>query len=275
MSFSKEQILAAQWPKAKVYNLSRFVCIAVFVLAIGSYFWQPEGALEWTLDILFRTWITFIGMVMAHDGTHGLLGKSNQANAWWGRLALIPCTVPYWIFKRAHLHHHANTNTPDKDPDCFLKPNRWYEVSFRALGMNHNWLVWLTKKGKVSRANWIEWIVHYIFIFAFYITIGSLVGYERAAWGLFGTLFVVSHVLWYPFAYYTHEGYSVGDQEERSHNYYGWGMYWFSFGLSMHRVHHQHQQLAWMEMMPFVRPNPNGWPRALLPQLDKITLNPK
>lgn len=275
MSYSKEQVKAARWPRPKVYFLSRAVCIAVFVLAIGSYFWQPVGALEWTIDILFRTWVTFIGMVMAHDGTHGHLGKSRRANTWWGRLALVPCTVPFWVFKKAHLQHHTHTNIPDKDPDYFVKPNNWYEVPYRALGMNHHWLMWLKERGKVTRDDWRVLIIHYTVLTSFYVGLCYFAGLGRVAWGLFGTLFVVSHLLWYPFAYYTHEGYSLGDEDGRSHNYYGWGMYWFSFGLSMHRVHHVHQQLSWVEMMPFVERNPNGWPRALFPQRDNLPLTPK
>ena len=58
--------------------------------------------------------------------------------------------------------------------------------------------------------------------------------------------------LWIPFAMKTHEGYSTGTAEERSHNYYGYLPFFFSFGLSLHRVHHLKPKLSWLEMLPYV-----------------------
>jgi len=74
-------------------------------------------------------------------------------------------------------------------------------------------------------------------------------------------LILVSLLLWYPFAVQTHEGFSTGSAIERSHNYYGRFMYWFSLGLSMHRAHHLQPALSWIELRPFVQPTPPGLSR--------------
>lgn len=248
-----------RFDKAEIYRLSRWTTVVIFLLATVTYFWTPQTPIEWVGDILFRTYLMFLGTVMAHECTHGLMGKTKRANFWWGRIALIPCTVPYVNFRKTHMMHHAHTNDPDLDPDYWVKPNHWWEVPFRALSVPHHWIVWLTRHGKIHRRDVVEWVLHYGFIFAFYIAIGMVAGVERTAWGLFVPLVLVSHLLWYPFAYYTHEGHSTGASEFRSHNYYGLVMYWLTLGLSMHRVHHEHPRLSWIEMLPYVERNPNGF----------------
>jgi beta-carotene hydroxylase len=245
--------------KTEIYRISRVATVVIFLLATLTYFWTPETPVEWVGDVLFRTYLMFLGTVMAHECTHGLMGKTKAANFWWGRIALIPCTVPYVNFRKTHMMHHAHTNDPEMDPDYWVKPNHWWEVPFRALSVPHHWIVWLTRHGKIHRRDMVEWVVHYGFIFTFYIAIGMVVGIERTAWGLFVPLVLVSHLLWYPFAYYTHEGHSNGASEFRSHNYYGRVMYWLTLGLSMHRVHHEHPRLSWIEMLPYVESNPNGF----------------
>ena len=75
---------------------------------------------------------------MAHEGTHGLLGRTRAANLWWARLALLPSMVPYTNFRRTHLLHHRFTNLEDKDPDHFVKPRRDWELPLRAIGRPHH-----------------------------------------------------------------------------------------------------------------------------------------
>jgi len=242
-----------------IYLLSRLITVGIVVLALGTYFWIPQTPLEWAADILFRTYLMFLGTVMAHECTHGQVGPSKRSNFFWGRLALVPCTVPYVNFRKTHLMHHAHTNDPELDPDYWVKPNHWWEVPFRAISVPHHWIMWLKARGRIQRRDVIEWCIHYVFIFALYIAIGQMVGVGRAAVGLFPALFLVSLLLWYPFAYFTHEGYSTGASEHQSHNYYGKTMFWLTLGLSMHRVHHEHPRLAWIEALPFVEENPRGF----------------
>ena len=84
---------------------------------------------------------------------------------------------------------------------------------------------------------------------------------------MFPTLILVSLLLWIPFAYKTHEGFSTATQETRSHDYYGHLMFWFSLGLSLHRVHHMRPNFAWIELRQFVRKDPVRCFR-LFPQRD-------
>ena len=107
-----EQTLQGQerrWKKERIYWLSRLMTVLILALALGTFFWTPEGGVQWTADIVFRTWMMFLGTVMAHECTHGMLGRTKRINSVWGRLALMPVTVPYVNFRKTHLMHHAHT----------------------------------------------------------------------------------------------------------------------------------------------------------------------
>jgi len=239
--------------------LSRTITVVIVALALGTFFWTPETPLQWAADILLRTYVMFLGTVMAHEASHGQMGFTRRSNFFWGRLALVPCTVPYVNFRKTHLMHHAHTNDPVLDPDYFVKPNHWWEAPFRAILVPHNWIMWLRARGRIKRKDVIEWGFHYVFMIALYVGIASVVGADRLVLGLFPALWLVSLLLWYPFAYFTHEGYSTGESEHQSHNYYGHAMFWLTLGLSMHRIHHEHPRLTWIEALPHVEEDPRGF----------------
>jgi fatty acid desaturase len=252
-----------RWERSKLYSLSRSISVFLVVVSLGSLFWQPVGWFQMTLDILFRTHLMFLCTVMAHESSHGLLGRKKASNMWWGRFVLIPATVPYVNFRKTHRLHHANTNDPENDPDYFAKPNHLWEIPLRVLSVPHNWILWLAKRNKLTRRDIAELLINYVVLIGIYGSIGYFVGGERLAWGMIPSLILVSHMLWYPFAVKTHEGFSTGAQETRSHNYYGSFMYWFTLGLSVHREHHMYQQLSWIELKQFVQPYPGPWWKRL------------
>jgi len=248
--------LLNRWPRKRIHLLSRTVICLTVAGSLGSLFLTPQDGWTYTLDVLLRTYLVFAGTVMAHEGTHGLLGRSKAANLWWGRLALLPSMVPYTNFRRTHLLHHRYTNLGDKDPDVFLKPRHRWELPLRALGMPHHWFFWLRKRGAVDRSHGIDLILNYAGIALVFGVILGAVGAERLLWGMVPTLILVSFLLWYPFAYKTHEGFSTRAPETRSHDYYGPSMYWFSLGLSLHRAHHARPHLSWIELRQFVERDP-------------------
>jgi fatty acid desaturase len=230
----------------------------VVAAAEGSFFLTPSNLLWHLTDVLARTYLIFVGTVMAHEGVHGHLGRTKQANLWWGRLALLPSMVPYTNFHKTHHLHHAHTNLPDKDPDHFMKSRTVVEIPFRAVAMPHHWFFWLWKRNRIRKRDLIELIGNYLGIFAVHVAVATIVGPARVLGGLLPALTLVSLLLWYPFAIQTHEGFSIGSPELRSHNYYGRFMYWFSLGLSMHRKHHFQPRLSWIELGQFVEAAPKG-----------------
>ncbi|MCC7380809.1 MAG: fatty acid desaturase [Deltaproteobacteria bacterium] len=251
------------WSRDRVHRLSRLIIVLINVAAVGSLALQPEGALAWTADILGRTYLMFLAGVMAHEGSHGHLGRTRVANDWWGRLALVPTWVPYLNFRKTHRLHHARTNIPGEDPDLFVKADHWWEVPLRAVAVPHHWLVWLHERGWLRRRDIGELVVHYLAMIAIYSAVATQTSVARVTWGLVPALILDSMLLWIPFAMKTHEGFSTGAPEARSHNYYGRFLYWFSLGLSMHRVHHLRPGLSWIEILPFVERAPGPWWRRL------------
>ena len=244
--------------RPQIYYLSRTIICLVGLLSIGTLLIPLNNPLMMVVDILLRTYLIFLGTVMAHESVHGHLGRTKAANFWWGRIALIPSMVPFTNFRKTHQLHHAHTNIPDRDPDHFMKSRNFVELVLRALAMPHHWFFWLRKRGRIKRSDVLELVLNYLGIALVFSVVLFFVGAERLFWGMFPPLVLVSILLWYPFAVQTHEGFSTGAANLRSHNYYGRFMYWFSLGLSMHRVHHLQPKLSWIELKPFVEHAPPG-----------------
>lgn len=249
---------ARQASRQRIIALSRGIVAFLLLSSFALFFTRPDTALEWALEILARSYLMFLCSVMAHEGSHGHLGRSRASNDWWGRLALVPSLVPYLNFRKTHRMHHSHTNIPHEDPDYFVKPRHWIEVPFRSVAVPHYWVMWLRKRGWLDRRDWIELGLHYLAMGAVYGTLSLIVGFDRLALSMVPSLVLTSILLWYPFAVKTHEGFSTGAQEERSHNYYGHFMYWLSLGLGMHRVHHMKPGLTWLELLPYVERAPRG-----------------
>jgi len=250
------------------YLASRLVICAVVATSFGSLAVTPSTWAVYLVDVLLRSYVIFVGTVMAHEGTHGHLGRSRTANEWWGRLALLPCSVPYTNFRKTHHLHHLHTNLPDEDPDLFLKSRFWPEIPLRAVALPHYWFLWLWRRGRIDRRHVGELLLNYVGIVSVYLCIAWLIGLPRLLSGMAPCFVLVSILLWYPFAIKTHEGFSTGPEALRSHDYYGHFMFWFSFGLSMHRVHHANPWIPWTELRHFVQedPRPSRW--RLLPRRD-------
>jgi ring-1,2-phenylacetyl-CoA epoxidase subunit PaaE len=258
-----------QWPRSRVYLINRSLICLVVVAAEMSFLFTPSGPLSYVIDILLRTYLIFIGTVMAHEGVHGHLGRTKATNLWWGRFALIPSMVPFTNFHKTHHLHHTHTNIPEKDPDIFMRSRSAIEIPFRAVAMPHQWFFWLWKRDRIKRADIVELLLNYVAIVLVHSVICLVADPERVFFGLAPALVLVSVLLWYPFAVQTHEGFSTLSPETRSHNYYGHFMYWFSLGLGMHRVHHVQPGLSWLELRQYVEKTPKEHRRwFLLPARD-------
>ncbi len=249
--------------RRRIHLLSRAIICAVNAAAIGTLFWRPDNVVTYAFDVVLRAYLVFLGTVMAHEAVHGHLGRSRRANLWWGRVALLSSMVPFTNFRKTHMLHHACTNIPNRDPDYFLRSRTALETFRRVLAVPHHWFFWLRSHGMLKRADLIELALNYAGIATVYAVVLVFVGPARLADGMAPSLVLTSLLLWYPFAIKTHEGYSTGSPESRSHNYYGRWMYWFSLGLSMHREHHLQPGLPWLELREYVEEAPRGRLRVL------------
>lgn len=228
--------------------LNRLTTSTVVVLALAGYFWQPGTAALHAFDIVLRAYLQFIAGSMAHESVHGHLGRTKSANLWWGRIALLPVNSAFVTFRKTHLQHHSATNIPEQDPDCFLRTRRSWQIPFRALLLPSYWVIWLWKHGRLRREDMAEYVLTCAAQAGLFAAIGHFAGMGRVLSGLVASATLHALVLWYAFAIKTHEGYSTGAAETRSHNYYGALLYRLTFGLSMHRLHHMRPELAWTQM---------------------------
>lgn len=251
-----------------IHFISRSIICFVVGGSLGTLLWHPPTVYLYFLDVCVRTYLVFLGTVMAHEAVHGHLGRSRRVNFLWGRIALIPSLVPFTNFQRTHHLHHAHTNVPDRDPDYFLVPRHPVEIPLRAVAISHQWYFWLKRRNLLAPKHRRDLMLNYATIGAMVGILLAAVGPMRLVWGWLPALVMVSMLLWYPFALKTHEGHSVGPSETRSHDYYGHLMYWLSLGLSMHRVHHEQPQLSWLELRSFVQPAPKGSWGGLIPHRD-------
>src|SRR5678816_836230 len=112
-----------------IFFLNRAITCVVVGLSLGGLFIPTPNTVSLVADICLRTYLIFLGTVMAHESVHGHLGRTKAANFWWGRLALLPSMVPFTNFHRTHRLHHAHTNLPDDDPDHFMKSRNLVELA--------------------------------------------------------------------------------------------------------------------------------------------------
>src|SRR6185369_6245942 len=142
--------------RSQIYILNRSVICVTGLVSIGTLFIPISSVWQLIPDVLLRTYLVFLGTVMAHEGVHGHLGRSRAANFWWGRIALVPSMVPFTNFRRTHQLHHSFTNIPDQDPDHFMKSRNFVELFLRALAMPHQWFFWLRRHRRLKPGDVIE-----------------------------------------------------------------------------------------------------------------------
>jgi fatty acid desaturase len=92
-----------------------------------------------------------------------------------------------------------------------------------------------------------EYLLNYLAGAVVYGVIAYFTRVQRVGLGFLASATLHALFLWYYFAIKTHAGYSTAAMETRSHNYDGALLYWLSFGLSLHRVHHMTPRLAWLQ----------------------------
>jgi fatty acid desaturase len=262
---SRELLSAA---RMRAIALNRVITIAVVLASFATLLWLPLTMFSYALDVVLRTYLMFIAMVMAHEAAHGHLARTRRANDVWGRFALLPVMVTFGKFRRTHLLHHKHTNDPQRDPDYWLVTDREWEIPFRALTMPHQWAIWLVRHGKFSRRDALTEALNWLTAVVVYAAVVYAVGWQRALPGVGLPMVLVSLVLWFFFAIRTHEGHSRGAPETRSHNYYGAALYWLTCGLSLHRVHHLNPALPWLHMRRDVPRAPGPWWRRIIPLRD-------
>lgn len=236
-------------------QVNRVIVITLLLCYFWQFSWQPTG-IYWIADILLRTYILFLCEGVGHEATHGVLANSKKGNIWWGRFSFIPLIVPSVLFRITHRYHHLHTNDEKMDPDMFLKVDSFWDFITRAVAMPNYWIKWLKDRDLLTREVVIEVIVVNLCYIAIFGSLCYFAGWERVLMGIIPAQILNAFLLWYPFSVMAHEGRHTGDQEFRSHNYYGKTLYWVTMGLSLHRAHHLKPQLGWLQLKSNIQEGP-------------------
>ena len=136
--------------RSQIHHLSRTIISLVVLLSIGTLFIPISHPVLVVADILLRTYLIFLGTVMAHESVHGHLGRTKAANFWWGRIALLPSMVPFTNFRKTHRLHHAHTNIPELDPDHFMKAHGFFGLFLRSLAITTPLVLLATQTGSAQ-----------------------------------------------------------------------------------------------------------------------------
>src|SRR5207302_10129768 len=90
-----------------------------------------------------------------HDATDGTIAERNRSFAWLesfiGHARGFLLLAPFPGFRVLHLHHHANTNDADEDPDYWVKSPTWIGTVVRSLLIQPVYILHLWKLARDPR----------------------------------------------------------------------------------------------------------------------------
>lgn len=90
-----------------------------------------------------------------HEATHGNIAGRDRRFAWLenfiGHASGFILLAPFPGFRVLHLHHHANTNDPDEDPDYWVKSPTWIGNVIRSLVIQPAYILHLWKIARDPR----------------------------------------------------------------------------------------------------------------------------
>ena len=91
------------------------------------------GAISLYGGMVFSTGLLYLAFTVAHEAGHGNIAHEvlwmkpwERAIGWATTLPFL--IVPFGLFARIHDYHHAFTNSPDQDPDHWIKGERWWQA---------------------------------------------------------------------------------------------------------------------------------------------------
>lgn len=90
-----------------------------------------------------------------HEAVHGNIAGRDRRLAWLGSLighvSGFVLLAPYPGYRVLHLHHHANANDPNEDPDYWVKSPTWLGQVMRCLVIQPVYIVHLWKIARDPR----------------------------------------------------------------------------------------------------------------------------
>lgn len=89
------------------------------LLAVGLAGYR-SGAFPDGIVVLVNAVAIYLSFTVLHDAMHGTAHEDGRVNAVLGRVAAIPLTISFPLFRSVHHEHHSHTNDPERDPDLIV-----------------------------------------------------------------------------------------------------------------------------------------------------------
>ena len=84
-----------------------------------------------------NTLAAYAGFTVMHEAAHGNIRArerhSRRGEILMGWIAGLFLTVPFSVFRKLHLTHHAYTNHPEKDPDYWVASGYGWAVLLKSM----------------------------------------------------------------------------------------------------------------------------------------------
>ena len=180
-AFEKQARLAVQpltagfpWPTLLTFAASYAGVALVAALVL-------RGILPIWASIPIDTVLIYFVFTPLHEATHGNIAGRGRRFEWLealvGHGSGFLLLAPYPGFRVLHLHHHANTNDPEEDPDYWVKSRTWIGNVMRSLVIQPVYILHLWKIARdprTRRAFW--WEIAYVACYVAIVVVAFSIG---------------------------------------------------------------------------------------------------
>ena len=143
-----------------------------------------DGYLPYWASIPVDAILIYFVFTPLHEATHGNIAGRDGRFAWVesfiGHASGFLLLAPFPGFRALHLHHHANTNDPEEDPDYWVKSRTWLGTVARSLVIQPVYILHLWKIARdprTKRAFFLEMV--YVAAYVAIVTAAIRLGVGR------------------------------------------------------------------------------------------------
>ena len=116
-----------------------FIAYSLFGASTYAYL---QGNLTLVWSVVLNSIAAYISFTPTHEASHHAVSSNRHLNDWIGRVATaLQSPVPFFrSFRYIHMQHHRFTNHPSKDPDLYVGKGPLWQLPFRWVSLDLNYL---------------------------------------------------------------------------------------------------------------------------------------
>ena len=126
-----------------------FIAYSLFGASTYAYL---QGNLTLVWSVVLNSIAAYISFTPTHEASHHAVSSNRHLNDWIGRVATaLQSPVPFFrSFRYIHMQHHRFTNHPSKDPDLYVGKGPLWQLPFRWVSLDLNYLFFYLRPDVVS-----------------------------------------------------------------------------------------------------------------------------